>query len=60
MENQQPEQEYIFCDEGIKNISELVSVVQRIRIRMISEGISINDAKKDFFAKHPGFFNNED
>ena len=53
MENQtERKSEYVFSDEQIKNISGLSDTLQKIRARLISEGVSI-DAKRDEVLQKP-------
>jgi len=41
-----PEKEIIFSDEELENISGFCSLLQKIRNRLISEGYSIEELKK--------------
>jgi hypothetical protein len=46
-----PEKEMIFSDEEMENISGFCSLLQKIRNRLVSEGYSIEELKKELSDK---------
>ncbi|MES2930448.1 MAG: hypothetical protein V4665_01555 [Patescibacteria group bacterium] len=47
-DNQTPN---IFSDEEIENISGFTDILQKIRLRLVAEGVSIDDERKRFLQK---------
>lgn len=46
-----PKSKFIYTDEQLQNISELCDVLRTIRARLIREGISIEDVRKEIARK---------
>ena len=46
-----PKSKFIYTDEQLQNISELCDVLRTIRARLIREGISLEDVRKEIAKK---------
>lgn len=40
-----PKEKYIFCEEGVRNIVTLASILKRIYVRLMSEGYTFKEGK---------------